>query len=72
MVGLIMRLLVFAGQVLPDCRHRQSGICSGQPELSGAVHAKQVFHRGIGIAQSPKRPFGDPSAPRFSQARRGR
>jgi len=61
-----MRLPVFrvegdpvcdATQVLPDYRHRQLDVCSGQPELSGGASS---WHKHCSIPQAE---FGDLPAP---------
>jgi len=53
-------------QVLPDCRHRQLGVCFGQPELSGGASS---WHKHCSIPQAA---FADQPTPHFSEARRGR
>ncbi|MBD0866270.1 MAG: hypothetical protein GDA36_12125 [Rhodobacteraceae bacterium] len=60
--GLVMRLPVFTGQVLPDCHQ----VPVGRPDYRAARH------HGIGIAQSRKRRLQISLPPRCSQARRGR
>ncbi|MBD0866338.1 MAG: hypothetical protein GDA36_12505, partial [Rhodobacteraceae bacterium] len=53
----LMRLPVFAGQVLPDCLHRQLGVCFDQPELSGGASS---WHRHC---SQPGAAFGVQPAP---------
>ncbi len=43
-------------QVLPDRRHRQLGVCFGQPEISGAMQTKEALHRAEALLD-PKPAF---------------